>query len=1045
GFCANNLRHTLTVFHEGYHPGWEDLQDTNFKAIVDKLYKNCSIEIGPHTISGGPANRTETNIGLLNFRQYNSINWVGHGSSNRENLKVWGWDPSSDYYILDLLYDHNYSYAWNWGDYDIESIYNLNLFLNGYPDQADTRHPVLFYNNQLDTEISDNKRLYIYPAIRTDYFWREFYANSTIDKLIDERGLHIAHVYWSSTYNIPEIFYNDSGIYKINSTWESTLNHMSEKQQDMGLWCDTVSNILDHLIKVRDVTITHPDSGNKYMVRYDKKEYYDRFNYVDGFTIISEDNISSAQLSNRNYLIFVDGNELVLNRLTDGDEINITLFAASSGIYNYSLPRLTSVGPYTNIQKAEYNLTAKKITIDCCGYSSVSLTNLNNIKGTSGNYKVKYNGIHYEYGNTNDYIITNCSITNCSTWEFETYYEPLFCGDGTPYGQCSTTKPEYCNNGTLIDNCSLCGCDAGQDCNATSSMCYTSATTYCTCNNCTDCNDKLNNPACNTVNLITNINHNETCIIFPANNKIFDCGGHTIEGDSTGGDIGIHLNKKSGNTIKNCIITGFYRGVALYYSTSNLIINNTANSNSYGIYLYSSSENILSDNTGNLNKYYGIYLQSSSNNAIVNNAAVNNQGHGLYISTSDGTGNIINSNTLCNNNQYGGGYYDIYDADNNTGEDNTCDTAHNWNDTGAVGCTFSCVANTCSDGTLYGSCSTTKPEYCDNGTLIDDCNLCGCDAGQECNATSGSCYLTPMDCTCNNCMDCNDKLNNPACTVVNLTKDIYHNGTCIIFPANNKIFDCLGYTIEGNDTASTYGILLKNKTNNTVKNCVVSDFWHGIYLLNSANNNLIVNNTVDSSGNAGILLQESSSNNIVINNTGRFCGWYAIELHSSSNNKIIGNTANNNSVSGIFLYNGASNNQLINNTATGNSNYGIYLSSFSNNNVVSGNIVNSNNYGIRLYTSSENSIISNTANNNTRGISLSSSNNSNLNSNLVCNNTNSDINIVTGTGNTGDNTCNNLDNGGNSVTCTTSCSLIPTCSDGTPYGSCSATKPEYCD
>ncbi len=41
---------------------------------------------------------------------------------------------------------------------------------------------------------------------------------------------------------------------------------------------------------------------------------------------------------------------------------------------------------------------------------------------------------------------------------------PIYCSDGTPYGQCSVTKPLYCNNGILIDNCQICGCYDGQAC-----------------------------------------------------------------------------------------------------------------------------------------------------------------------------------------------------------------------------------------------------------------------------------------------------------------------------------------------------------------------------------------------------------------------------------------------------------------------------------------------------------------------------------------------------------------------------------------------------
>jgi len=49
-----------------------------------------------------------------------------------------------------------------------------------------------------------------------------------------------------------------------------------------------------------------------------------------------------------------------------------------------------------------------------------------------------------------------------------------------------------------------------------------------------------------------------------------------------------------------------------------------------------------------------------------------------------------------------------------------------------------CIQQKCTDGTLYGQCSTNKPIYCDNGNLIDKCSICGCPSGQECH-TDESC------------------------------------------------------------------------------------------------------------------------------------------------------------------------------------------------------------------------------------------------------------------------------------------------------------------
>ncbi len=53
----------------------------------------------------------------------------------------------------------------------------------------------------------------------------------------------------------------------------------------------------------------------------------------------------------------------------------------------------------------------------------------------------------------------------------------LKCSDGTPYGECSSTQPLYCDSGTLIEKCSLCDCPAespycsfDQNCTAATSI-----------------------------------------------------------------------------------------------------------------------------------------------------------------------------------------------------------------------------------------------------------------------------------------------------------------------------------------------------------------------------------------------------------------------------------------------------------------------------------------------------------------------------------------------------------------------------------------------
>src|SRR3989338_2509721 len=47
--------------------------------------------------------------------------------------------------------------------------------------------------------------------------------------------------------------------------------------------------------------------------------------------------------------------------------------------------------------------------------------------------------------------------------------------------------------------------------------------------------------------------------------------------------------------------------------------------------------------------------------------------------------------------------------------------------------TFEGDPRVCADGSLNGECSSLiKPKFCVYGTLVDYCELCGCDAGEVC-------------------------------------------------------------------------------------------------------------------------------------------------------------------------------------------------------------------------------------------------------------------------------------------------------------------------
>ncbi|MFH1473430.1 MAG: PA14 domain-containing protein, partial [Candidatus Aenigmatarchaeota archaeon] len=57
---------------------------------------------------------------------------------------------------------------------------------------------------------------------------------------------------------------------------------------------------------------------------------------------------------------------------------------------------------------------------------------------------------------------------------------------------------------------------------------------------------------------------------------------------------------------------------------------------------------------------------------------------------------------------------------------------------------YPCGQLECEDGTAYGLCSSTKPKYCSSGTLVNNCQDCGCPSDQTCQS-GGTCI--ELECT----------------------------------------------------------------------------------------------------------------------------------------------------------------------------------------------------------------------------------------------------------------------------------------------------------
>jgi len=237
-----------------------------------------------------------------------------------------------------------------------------------------------------------------------------------------------------------------------------------------------------------------------------------------------------------------------------------------------------------------------------------------------------------------------------------------------------------------------------------------------------------------------------------------------------------------------------------------------------------------------------------------------------------------------------------------------------------------------------------------------------------------------------------------------LTADIYDK---VVITADGITLDCDGYSIIGSGWHT--GILLDNRNNVTIKNCVVENFMYGMEIIASSNNT--ISNNIVSNNDYGIYLYSSSSNTISNNNASN--NDYGIHLFLSSND----NTISNNDIysshyHGIYIGESLSN-TISNNNASNNS-AGIRLVLVSNNTISNNDIYLNRWAGILITSSSSNTISNNNVSNNSDGILLGTSSNNTISNNDIYSNIDEGI-LITSSSN--DNTIyhNNIINNGMQV------------------------------
>jgi len=313
---------------------------------------------------------------------------------------------------------------------------------------------------------------------------------------------------------------------------------------------------------------------------------------------------------------------------------------------------------------------------------------------------------------------------------------PQACSDGTSYGQCSSEKPKYCDNGNLVDRCDICGCPSGYSCQEDGSCVSLPILTQCLgdINNDKkidiydlsilmahwgqeDTADLNNDDTVNLEDLRILLKHwGEICEDQCQIQGDVDNNGE-ISCDDLDCVLGVILKEKS---LEECPCSDVNKDGE---------INQLDVSKEIDILLSKGIECGKCKQCSDCGK--GLF------NVCDREECLSCQENCYFIDKTIG-GDCLSCSSInsCQN----------YQNDKTTCQTDPCGFGNcKWENDKCI----SIQPQTCSDGTPYGECSTTKPKYCDNGNLVDRCDICGCPSGYSCQE-NGKCvnqlFQPPEEC-----------------------------------------------------------------------------------------------------------------------------------------------------------------------------------------------------------------------------------------------------------------------------------------------------------
>lgn len=162
-----------------------------------------------------------------------------------------------------------------------------------------------------------------------------------------------------------------------------------------------------------------------------------------------------------------------------------------------------------------------------------------------------------------------------------------------------------------------------------------------------------------------------------------------------------------------------------------------------------------------------------------------------------------------------------------------------------------------------------------------------------------------------------------------LNQSLSTTGNCLTITSSNVSLDCQNFIIDGDSSGADYGITSTSKTNLSINNCYIKDFFEGINFV-TITNSTINNSVFTNNGQSGIGFYTSSNYNLINNITANSSNGYGVYLFSSSYN-LLTSILVYNTYTGIRITSNSGYNNLTNSNLTNNTQDNLYVASDNNN------------------------------------------------------------------------------------------------------------------